>query len=425
MMDEKVRRSKIYTYFYGRNTVFQQFLIVLGVLLLMLTAIASSAAVNGYNKKSEKLYNAYSEAQTAYSEAMSEARTKFSVDYEEYAEIEKGDEFSSEKRAYNKALEKMLKAEEKMDAHNAKNPSKSFWATATRILAILSLAAGALWWIYKKISFNRDGETEVDEELRLKIAEAKSKGMEKLNIISEQISRVEPVVLTGVAQFDGSAGAVIPTSWVKRLFGRWISVILRFDKIILGLAIAVIYTLIAGAVAKNTFLYILVLLVALGGAGVGGYFLFRKFEVVSYVSPRIIKRLTKFPPHFMSKLGSDNGVRVSLPSFTVYMFGDDQLYVYYQYVDLVTGRIFYEGVNEYFYEDIVAVTSGQEVRKIFKRCGFLNLFLKSIDYLRESITVVSSGCMHSESYIVDMGHSLLDTQFVGMRNLIRQKKAEK
>jgi hypothetical protein len=127
----------------------------------------------------------------------------------------------------------------------------------------------------------------------------------------------------------------------------------------------------------------------------------------------------------MSKLGSDNGVRVSLPSITVYMFGDDQLYVYYQYLDLVTGRIFYEGVNEYFYEDIVAVTSSQEARKIFKRCGFLNLFLKSIDYLRESITVVSSGCMHSESYIVDMGNSLLDTQFVGMRNLIRQKKAEK
>ena len=424
-MDEKVRRSKIYTYFYGRNTVFQQFLIVLGVLLLMLASIATEAALDGYQKKSDKLYEAYSEAQEAYSEAMDEARTKFSVGYEEYAEIEKGDEFSSEKRAYNKALEKMLKAEDKIEAHREKNPTKSFWSTVTRILAIVSLLAGALWWIYKKISFNRDGEAEVDEELRIKIAEAKRKGMEKLNIISEQISRVEPVVLTGVARFDGAAGAVIPTNWFKRIFGRWISVILRFDKIILGLIIALVYSLIAGFVAKNTFLYVLVLIVALGGSAVGGYFLYQKFEVESYVSPRIIKRLAKFPPNFMSKLGSDNGVRVSLPSFTVYMFGDDQLYVYYQYVDLVTGRIFYEGVNEYFYEDIVAVTSSQETRKIFKRCGFLNLLLKSIDYLRESITVVSSGCMHSESYIVDIGNSLLDTQFVGMRNLIRQKKAEK
>ena len=128
-MDEKVRRSKIYTYFYGRNTVFQQFLIVLGVLLLMLASIATEAALDGYQKKSDKLYEAYSEAQEAYSEAMDEARTKFSVGYEEYAEIEKGDEFSSEKRAYNKALEKMLKAEDKIEAHREKNPTKSFWST--------------------------------------------------------------------------------------------------------------------------------------------------------------------------------------------------------------------------------------------------------------------------------------------------------
>jgi hypothetical protein len=107
------------------------------------------------------------------------------------------------------------------------------------------------------------------------------------------------------------------------------------------------------------------------------------------------------------------------------MFGDDQLYMYYQYLDIVTGRVFCEGVHEYFYEDIVGITSSQETKKIFKRYGFMKLFLKSIDYLKESITVVSSGCTHKESYIVDMGNSLLDTQFIGMRNLIRQKKAEK
>ena len=64
-------------------------------------------------------------------------------------------------------------------------------------------------------------------------------------------------------------------------------------------------------------------------------------------------------------------------------------------------------------------------RFIFKRYGFMKVFFKSIDYLKESITVVSSGCTHKESYIVDIGNSLLDTQFIGMRNLIRQKKAEK
>ncbi|MBQ8003389.1 MAG: hypothetical protein IJ297_08105, partial [Clostridia bacterium] len=95
------------------------------------------------------------------------------------------------------------------------------------------------------------------------------------------------------------------------------------------------------------------------------------------------------------------------------------------YLDIVTGKIFCEGVQEYFYEDIVAVTSAQEVKKAYKAYGFLNLRRRTIDYLRESITVVSSGCMHKESYVVDMGNSLLDTKFVGMRNLIRQKKMEK
>ena len=79
------------------------------------------------------------------------------------------------------------------------------------------------------------------------------------------------------------------------------------------------------------------------------------------------------------------------------MFGDEQLYVYYQYIDLVTGKIFCEGVHEYFYEDIVGVTSTQETKKIYKRYGFLKLFLKDVDYLKESINVITSGCVHSES----------------------------
>ena len=65
-----------------------------------------------------------------------------------------------------------------------------------------------------------------------------------------------------------------------------------------------------------------------------------------------------------------------------------------------------------------------ESKKMFRRTGFLKLFVKPVNYLKESITVVSSGCQHSEAYIVPVGSSLLDTSFVGMRNLIRQKKAD-
>ena len=147
-------------------------------------------------------------------------------------------------------------------------------------------------------------------------------------------------------------------------------------------------------------------------------------EKDSFISPKTIKNLEKFYPNAMIKLGSDEKVRVSLPSVTVYMFSGDQLYVYTQHVDIVTGKIFYEGIREFFYEDVVGVTSGQEIKKIFKRYGFLGLLIKNVDYMVEGITVVTKGGTYNEAYITDVGASLLDTQFMGMRNLIRQKKNE-
>lgn len=129
-------------------------------------------------------------------------------------------------------------------------------------------------------------------------------------------------------------------------------------------------------------------------------------------------------PSLSIRLGTDDNIRVSLPAITVYMFGDEQIYMYYQYFDIVTGKTFCEGIHEYFYEDVVGVVSAQGTKKIFKRTGFLKLFVSATDYLKESITVVTSGCEHSETYIVPKGSSLLDTSFVGMRNLIRQKKSD-
>ena len=55
-MEEKtIRRSKIYTYFYGRNTVFQKFLILVGVLFILLSSIAGVANRKGFEKKLDKV----------------------------------------------------------------------------------------------------------------------------------------------------------------------------------------------------------------------------------------------------------------------------------------------------------------------------------------------------------------------------------
>lgn len=420
------RRSKIYTYFYGKNTVFQQFLIVAGILFFLLSTVASQANVESYRNKYEKLYDEYQEASDAYSDVYYDCAYLFDVEWNEYVDVSKGDENYEQKREYNKSLEEYENAQEKFEKFQDKESSDSFFGILSEIIGWFATVVGLLWIIVKKWTFNKDGENEFDEELKYRIEEAKKKGLEKLNIISDQIERVEPVVLNGVAHTDGTA-VVLSKGLIKNLLSLrsiW-RFVLIFDKFIIGMIATLVFVALATAIAKNMILFVLVFLVAAAGVGAAGYFIYKKFELESYVSPKVIERLTKFTPNFISKLGSDDNVRVSLPAITVYMFGDDQLYMYYQYLDIVTGRVFCEGVHEYFYEDIVGITSSQETKKIFKRYGFMKLFLKSIDYLKESITVVSSGCTHKESYIVDMGKSLLDTQFIGMRNLIRQKKAEK
>lgn len=390
----------------------------------MLSTVASQANVESYRNKYEKLYDEYQEASDTYSDVYHDCAYLFDVEWNEYVDVSKGDENYEQKREYNQSLEEYEVAQEKFEKFQDKESSDSFFGSLSEIIGWFAIVVGLLWIIVKKWAFNKDGENEFDEELKYRIEEAKKKGLEKLNIISDQIERVEPVVLNGVAHTDGTA-VVLSKGLIKNFLRSIWRFVLIFAKIIIGLIATLVFIALATAIAKNMVLFVLVFLVAAAGVGAAGYFIYKKFELESYVSPKVIERLTKFTPNFISKLGSDDNVRVSLPAITVYMFGDDQLYMYYQYLDIVTGRVFCEGVHEYFYEDIVGITSSQETKKIFKRYGFMKLFLKSIDYLKESITVVSSGCTHKESYIVDMGNSLLDTQFIGMRNLIRQKKAEK
>jgi hypothetical protein len=363
----------------------------------------------------EKLYNEY------------HGNPKYNFICTEYEEIEvlKDDKFSEEKSAHNKALKEYTKAaekaEKKLNKYESLRSSPSALSVLFPIVGVIAVIAGIIWSIIKKFTFNKKScEEAYDEELQIKVEEAKEKALEKLNIVAEQIDKVEPVVLNGIATYSSTTknaanrlGAVVQ---------GLVDLFVATKVIIIGAIAAAIYCGISmifgsaffipaiGAVALSVFL---------------GIKFYNKYEKEFYVNTKLIKKLEKMQPSLFVKLGTDSNIRVSLPAITVYMFGDEQIYMYYQYLDIVTGKIFCEGIHEYFYEDIVGVVSAQETKKIFKRAGFLKLFIKPVDYLKESITVVSSGCQHSESYIVPVGNSLLDTSFVGMRNLIRQKKAEK
>ena len=431
-----VRRSKIYTYFYGKKTVFQQFLIVVGVLLFLLSGTAARVSYRSYNDKMDKLYENYREAENAYYELYREYSAAFGVSHGEEANADSmneyyvsnfpsGTDWEDIEKDYNKALNAYQKAEEKLSDFRTKDPSDSALATICRVLGIITVLGALIWILIKKIAFNKDGEQEYDLEMNDILERAKVRGMEKLNIVAEQIDMVEPVVLNGVAESNGNNTAAKKKGFLANLLTGMLRFILRFSILVLGLLAAFVLSFVLGMIAKNTAVFVILLLAVLGLAGWLGYVMYKKHEIESFVSPKTIANLEKFYPVTMTKLGSDEKVRVSLPSVAVYMFSNEQLYVYTQYVDIVTGKIFYEGVREFFYEDIVGITSGQEIKKIFKRYGFLNLLLKSIDYMIEGITVVTKGGTYNEAYNVDIGCSLLDTQFMGMRNLVRQKKLEK
>ena len=243
-----------------------------------------------------------------------------------------------------------------------------------------------------------------------------------MNIVVDQIEKVDPVVLKGVANTNGgSSVAKKRSNPLKNLLARFFG----FFSFILALVVIFALSLVLARIFKGIGGFTVVAFITIAVIGVIGYFIYKRYEKNEFISPKVFKRLNFFPPVFISKFGSDEAIRVSLPSITVYLFGDEQLYMYYQYFDIVTGKIFCEGVHEYFYEDIVGVISSQETNKLFKRRGFMNMILESHDYLKEHISVVTKGCTHEQTYIVDTGASLLDTQFIGMRNLIRQKKAEK
>lgn len=283
----------------------------------------------------------------------------------------------------------------------------------------LLMIIGALgWMVYKHFTNNTSGEKAVDEEMQKQIELTKAAALDKLNIISEQIESVPPVVLSGVAAVDMNVATVLKQLKKRRILNLflWLIKIYLFE-IVVTITLAIPFGLLINGVFFGGWILFMVFVGAVSG------FFYVYVEKKSYVNPKKILELDKNPPRMIRKYGSDDVVRVSLPSITVYMFSEEQLFVYTRYFNIITGKVFYETVNEYFYEDIVAVTSKQETVTALRPSRFKKFILENADYLEESISVITtSGCAQKETYVVNVGESLLDTEFMGMRNLIRQKK---
>lgn len=116
------------------------------------------------------------------------------------------------------------------------------------------------------------------------------------------------------------------------------------------------------------------------------------------------------------KYGTDDKVRYSLVQAHMFFFSESQIYVYEISYDICSGDIFEESTAEYFYRDIDCVITGEKSEKILSKKKIIN---KKFEYFK--VIVTSGSSTHA---IADGEVSILDTQVMAMRNLIRSKKEE-
>ncbi len=230
--------------------------------------------------------------------------------------------------------------------------------TAALIVGIFLIIGGIIWFLYNKFSADLSGQSEVDAARAYEIDQAKLRAKEKLNVIDEQISFVDPVIVSGRGYQPEYVGNIIAAKGLSNLFKR----------------------LFGSAKAKKNK---------------------KDYE----------------DPIYMARIGSDGVYRCSLMSTSVFMFGEKQLYIYYSNVDLATGVVYSEGTHEYFYSDINAMTFLQNKEKVY---NFKKKRYEGI--LFECVKIYASGCNYTATLFTDLDKSVVEKEFTGMRNLIREKK---
>ena len=100
----------------------------------------------------------------------------------------------------------------------------------------------------------------------------------------------------------------------------------------------------------------------------------------------------------------------------IFVFSENQIYVYTCAYDICSGEIFEEKTAEYFYQDVDCVITGSKVEKVISKKKVVNKYFEYFE------VIVTSGT--STNAYADAKVSILNTQVKGMRELIRSKKEE-
>lgn len=235
-----------------------------------------------------------------------------------------------------------------------------------KFLGVVAVIAAIVLWVKNKFFSDFTHEEDVDNAMAYEAEQAKTRALERLGIVKEQVSLIDPIATSGMAPRTITASDKIQFEQnTKGLFGKLLN-------------------------KKNT-----------------------KKQLME----------NDDDPKYFVKVGSDDKLRYTLLHNTVYYFSDSQLYIYWENVDIATGLVYESGTSEYFYKDIEAVSTSQVCDK-----QFAPKKKKYVRYINEYVSVILAGTRYSGAFRTYTEGSAdkkeIADQIFAMRNLIRDKKMQ-
>lgn len=235
-----------------------------------------------------------------------------------------------------------------------------------KLIGVVAIIAAIGLWLNNKYFSDFTHEEDVDKAMAYEEEQSKKRALERLGVVEEQVSLIDPIVTSGMAS----------------------RVITASDRI---------------QFEQNT-------------KGFVGRLLSKKDTQKQLME-------NDDDPKFFVKVGSDDKLRYTLVHNTVYFFSESQLYIYWENVDIATGLIYESGTNEFFYKDIEAVSTSQVCDKQFS-----SKKKQYIRYINEYVSIVLSGTTYSGTFRTFTEGSVdkkeIADQIFAMRNLIRDKKMQ-
>ena len=233
-----------------------------------------------------------------------------------------------------------------------------------KFLGFVAVIAAIVLWVNNKFFSDFTHEDDVDKAMAYEAEKAKTRALERLGIVKEQVSLIDPIATSGMAPRVITASDRIQIEQKsKGLLGQLFN-------------------------SKKT-----------------------KKQLME----------NDDDPKYFVKIGSDDKLRYTLVQNTVYYFSDSQLYIYWENVDIATGLVYESGTNEYFYKDIEAVSTSQSCDK-----QFAPKKKKYVRYINEYVSIALAGTYYSGTFRTYTEGSLdrkeIADQIFAMRNLIREKK---